>query len=84
MRPRASLRMRSSRIGRGCGTRTRPCARLTRQHARDDGLGSGARTFLNVSAHDGDGVFDYSAVPDLPATPPPGRLLAEERRSACG
>ena len=61
--------------------------RLTHQQARDDWLGSVARTFLKVSANYGDGLFHCYTVPDLPATNNElerrfGTLRYHERRSS--
>ncbi len=62
-------------------------ATLTREQARDDWLGSVARTFLKVSANYGDGLFHCYGVPDLPATNNDlerrfGKLRYHERRSS--
>ncbi len=62
-------------------------ATLTRQHTRDDWLGSVARTFLKVSANYGNGLFHCYDVPDLPATNNDlerrfGTLRYHERRSS--
>ncbi len=62
-------------------------ATLTRQQARDDWLGSVARTFLKVTANYGDGLFHCYAVPDLPSTNNDlerrfGTLRYHERRSS--
>ena len=62
-------------------------ATLTNQQARDDWLGSVARTFLKVTANYGDGLFHCYDVPDLPATNNDlerrfGKLRYHERRSS--
>ena len=62
-------------------------ARLMRQQARDDWLGSVARTFLKVTTNYGDGLFHCYDEADLPATNNDlerrfGKLRYHERRSS--